>query len=365
MRRNLALLLIGLFMVGVNGKALAAGGPVAIDLNCTEPAGCVQTNEISDGAVSNSKIADGSVTDAKIAGTISASKIQKPANVVVVAKSGGDYTSISAAMAAINPTAENPYVVKVMPGTYQEPEITYMKSYVRLEGAGREITTLKNSGIGWSISCSAVTNATISGFTFISVYRGIGIVIGGGSNVTVENNHFTGYQLDGIHVTGATTSAVIRRNIFSDMGSGDYNPGILVGMVGNPFEASSPVITENLFKGNYVGIDVMNGSPIIENNKFTENAGGIRSYGVPLIKNNVFKSNNSSGIGIEGGNPIILNNTSTGNSCDISIYGSLPHISYNVFDTLCGNYGAPADVYVGKYNLKSDGTDAPTTDTFQ
>lgn len=214
MRRNLALLLIGLFMIVVNGKTWAAGGPVAIDLNCTEPAGCVQTNEISDSAVTNSKIADGSIPNAKIGETISASKIEKPASVVVVAKSGVDYTTINAAMAAINPTATNPYVIKVMPGRYEENGAVQMKSYVHLQGAGKDVTTVLSSyySLSSSIICASVTHVAISGFTITTSpyhYSIPGVEIGNSTFVTIENNHFTGSGLDGIHDVGSSNTTVI------------------------------------------------------------------------------------------------------------------------------------------------------------
>ena len=85
--------------------------------------------------------------------------------------------------------------------------------------------------------------------------------------------------------------------------------------------------------------------------------------GAATIKDNVF-TGNTVGLALDGGTSLVLSNKSTGNSCDIRVSGSSPIINYSVFDTLCGN-GGPAGSYTGKYNLKSDGTDAPTADTFQ
>ncbi len=61
------------------------------------------------------------------------------ANVVVVAKSGGDFDTVSAALASISDASDtNRYIVKVMPGVYTE-QVT-MKRYVDIEGSG-ELTT--------------------------------------------------------------------------------------------------------------------------------------------------------------------------------------------------------------------------------
>lgn len=369
MKKSLISILIGLLIVGFNVSSWADGnGPTARNVECN---GCVNDTDIAPGAVTESKIADGSITDAKIGGTISASKIERPANVVVVAKSGGDHTTINAALAAINPTASNPYVIKVMPGRYEENDAVRMKSYVHLQGAGKDVTTVLSSYYSLSPSTviSGVTNITISGFTITtSPYSdgNSGIVIDSSSFVTIENNHFTGGRSrnSGIRDTGSTATTIIRGNIFSDMGQ--YNQGIEVGDWSYPFRPSSPVITGNLFKGNSAGIRTSNGSPFISNNVFIENGRGITA-GAGTFKDNMFTGNTVGLAIVGGGSPLILSNKSSGNECDIKIYGSSPIINYSVFDTLCGigDVGIPAGGYVGKYNLKSDGTDAPTTDTFQ
>jgi hypothetical protein len=63
--------------------------------------------------------------------------------VVVVAKSGGDYTSVQAAIDSITTAdADNPYLVWIAPGVYEE-QVT-MAPYVHLQGAGQEATVLSN-----------------------------------------------------------------------------------------------------------------------------------------------------------------------------------------------------------------------------
>lgn len=93
-------------------------------------------------------IVDGAVTDAKISGPISASKIslgtfqEKHSNVIVVAKDGGDFTSVVDAINSItDASASNPYLVKIEPGVYTETVIR-IYDYIDVEGSGTGITKL-------------------------------------------------------------------------------------------------------------------------------------------------------------------------------------------------------------------------------
>lgn len=65
------------------------------------------------------------------------------ANRVVVAKSGGDFSSVQAAIDSITTASgESPYLVWVAPGTYSEA--VTMKPFVHLQGAGEGVTVISS-----------------------------------------------------------------------------------------------------------------------------------------------------------------------------------------------------------------------------
>lgn len=81
-------------------------------------------------------------------------------NVIVVAKSGGDYTSVAAALNSISsPSSANRYLVYVAPGVYTESELVDVKPYVHLQGAGQNATVVTSSRSG--IASGVIDGATI------------------------------------------------------------------------------------------------------------------------------------------------------------------------------------------------------------
>jgi len=68
------------------------------------------------------------------------------ANVIVVALSGGDFTDPAAALDSItDASASNPYLVKIMPGSYVTSSTLQAKSWVDIEGSGRDVTRISTS----------------------------------------------------------------------------------------------------------------------------------------------------------------------------------------------------------------------------
>jgi hypothetical protein len=92
-------------------------------------------------------------------------------NVIVVAKSNGDFTSVVAAMNSItNATTSNRYLVWVGPGTYTESNLVQVKSHVHLQGAGPNVTILESTRSAGSLGSNAATvqldeNSRISDMT--------------------------------------------------------------------------------------------------------------------------------------------------------------------------------------------------------
>src|SRR5438477_4092708 len=64
-------------------------------------------------------------------------------NVIVVARSGGDFNSVQQALSSIHDNSPtNRYLVWVAPGTYTETGTVLMKPYVDIEGAGEGPTKI-------------------------------------------------------------------------------------------------------------------------------------------------------------------------------------------------------------------------------
>lgn len=116
----------------------------------------VTGNIIAAGAVTNDKIQVGTITKDRLAFTVDSAKY---ANLVIVAKSGGDFTSpIDAINSVTTASAANPFVVKVMPGVYDlGTSSLQMKEYVSLEGSGEDSTVITSIVQSFGDGCDSGT----------------------------------------------------------------------------------------------------------------------------------------------------------------------------------------------------------------
>lgn len=187
-------------------------------------AAAVTTSKIADGAISTLKLLNGAVTAQKLGivcpdgqylqftaaggwvcsvGTPGSTGPQGPTgaqgpagpqgpagaaphytNVVVVAKSGGDFSDPIAAINSItDASGTNPYLVKIMPGVYDLGAGTLvMKEYVDVEGAGENATVLTSSVSGGFFPVTAtVSGANNSELRLLTVTNtalsGLGVAI--------------------------------------------------------------------------------------------------------------------------------------------------------------------------------------------
>jgi hypothetical protein len=71
------------------------------------------------------------------------------AQVFTVAISGGDFTTVQAALVAcVSPSPTNQYLIRVMPGNYTVGTGIFCKKYVHLKGSGKYSTTLNDAVLG-------------------------------------------------------------------------------------------------------------------------------------------------------------------------------------------------------------------------
>ena len=88
-----------------------------------------------------------------------AKKVEPLDNVINVAKSGGDFTTITDALNAITDASDaNPYIIRVAPGVYEET--VDLKSHVDIEGSGEQTTIIRSIG-GGSLSPTSGSSATM------------------------------------------------------------------------------------------------------------------------------------------------------------------------------------------------------------
>ncbi len=204
-------------------------------------------------------------------------------NIKVVAKSGGDYTTITAALnSIIEANPNNPYLIYVAPGVYNEQVV--MKPYVDIQGSGELTTKITFTGNAGEVG--TVLGANNAELRFLTVEN-----TGGNTYALAIFNNGVAPRLS--HVTANASGgntynlAVYNKNaaspIMKDVSAGAYGGANSYGVYN--YSSSSPVmtnVTANALDGTSANYGVNNtsySSPTM--NQVTARAfGGTASYGV-------------------------------------------------------------------------------------
>jgi len=138
------------------------------------------------------------------------------ANVIVVAKSGGDFTDPVAAVNSISDaSASNPYLIKIMPGTYEIGSNITMKNHVSIEGSGQETTYI---------------NATYS-----TPYSSGGSLVVAANNSRISNLSLTN---DCTNATGSECNGIFARYLDDSSNGGTLAnskiSNVSINLIGNP-----------------------------------------------------------------------------------------------------------------------------------
>jgi hypothetical protein len=124
------------------------------------------------------------------------------AQVVTVAKSGGNYTSVAAALASITDNmASKPYVIEIAPGVYNEPQLV-MKRFVSITGASQYSVFLVPTNPNQDFMIAA-SNTVIEGFCLLNVTGAAALVIQDINNF-VAVNFMTDFDQIGIKCLAPT-----------------------------------------------------------------------------------------------------------------------------------------------------------------
>jgi len=180
-----------------------------------------------------------------------------PGNVVIVARSNGDFTSIQAAINSITAaSAGNPYLVWVAPGWYNEA--VTLKPYVHLQGAGQ-------------------------GVTFIQAAAPNGAVLTLSSNTTVRDLSVsnTGSGTTNYGMYGENMTIVQVSNVYVEAG-GNGTSNIAIYLTGTSTEVTLENVTAEASKANSsnTGLSITLGPEVTVHGGTFSGSGGTYAYGI-------------------------------------------------------------------------------------
>jgi len=211
-------------------------------------------------------------------------------NIKVVAKSGGDYTTITAALNSIveaNPN--NPYLIYVAPGVYNEQVV--MKPYVDIQGSGELTTKITFTGNAGEVG--TVLGANNAELRFLTVENTGGDIYGlaiFNDGTSPRLSHVTANASGGITynlaVYNKNSASPTMKDVTASASGGENSYGVY------NYNTSSPIMTEvtaSASEGTSSNFGInnnQNSSPKMTNTNVSS-SGGTNNYG---LYNNNFSS---------------------------------------------------------------------------
>ena len=225
---------------------------------------------------------------------------------VTVALSGGDYTSIASALAAITDAGSTkPYCIYVYPGVYTEAPLT-LKSYVSIRGIDPStaiIAASNNSSPLFTFAAHiSISNLTIQGPTSdAACYVGAGI-----ANVEVENCRFISGQT-AVQASGSGASILVEES--------KMFPSVSVGLLA---DTSGVIDASNVLSYSTTAFKADGGTIWLHNSGGESNTNGLYALGSGIIyphnvtfENTTYPIITGSGSNLISGNSVVSRGTST------------------------------------------------------
>ena len=194
----------------------------------------------------------------------------RPAHVVWVAASGGDFTTVTAALNSITDNSStNQYVIKVAPGTYTEPNGISLKDYVDIEGSGQDVTTITCPGCSEVMSAFGPLTSEVRHLTVGTAANFLGI----------SNLYVAAGSVSFLHVTANGEYAVYNHNSSPTMNNVTAN-GVFDGVY-NYY--SSPTMNNVTANGEH-GVYNVGSAPTIRNSVITGSSFSIGNFSASTAK---------------------------------------------------------------------------------
>lgn len=286
-KSKMSLLFVVIFLFSLfSSNAFAISDDKIMSQDIKEADGTSGQDTNTGSGIKTGHIQDGAVTPAKI-GFYS--------NVIIVAPSGGDFTSPVDAMNAItDASASNPYLVKIMPGEYNiQSNMLQMKPYVDIEGSGESVTRI----LGYNYA--VIRGASTAEIRFLTVISSCVNPEPGYSVFGVFNENVTRMKLTHVNVEVLKTCGIGGAAIYNLAG---YSAASTV-------EINDSIVAITASNGDSVGIGNTASSITVNNVAISANGPGwvkgINSVSIgeilaTSVSNNIKINVTTAGVGAAG-----------------------------------------------------------------